>query len=62
MSKNYYATLEIPRDSSELEICEAYRKLALKWHPLKNKDNPTGAFHVFHELAEAYDVLSDGNS
>lgn len=61
MSKNYYAILEIPREASELEICEAYRKHALKWHPLKNKENPTGALHMFHELAEAYDVLSDGN-
>ncbi|RLN89130.1 hypothetical protein BBJ28_00012571 [Nothophytophthora sp. Chile5] len=37
----------------------SYRKLAMKWHPDKNKDNVTEAQYHFQEISEAYDVLSD---
>ncbi|CAN0482591.1 unnamed protein product [Laminaria digitata] len=40
-------------------ISISYRKLAMKWHPDKNKENTAEAAKVFQEIAEAYDVLSD---
>ena len=57
MGKDYYSVLNIPRTSTEEEIRKAYRKLALKFHPDKNKN--AGAEEKFKEVAEAYEVLSD---
>lgn len=37
-----------------------YRRLALKWHPDKNKDRQKEAEDRFKEIAHAYDVLSNG--
>ena len=59
MGKNYYNTLGIDRQSTDDEIKKAYRKLALKYHPDKNKH--PGAEERFKEIAEAYEVLSDSN-
>jgi len=57
MGKNYYKILGISRTASEDDIKKAYRKLALKYHPDKNK--APGAEERFKEVAEAYEVLSD---
>ncbi len=57
MGKDYYKILHIPRDANEKQIKQAYRKLALKYHPDKNPD--PSAEEKFKEIAEAYDVLSD---
>lgn len=57
MAKDYYKTLGIAKGASEDEIKKAYRKMALKYHPDKNKE--AGAEAKFKEVAEAYDVLSD---
>lgn len=57
MGKDYYKVLEIPRNATEQEIKKAYRKMALKYHPDKNKS--PGAEEKFKDIAEAYEVLSD---
>lgn len=57
MGKDYYKVLGIGRDANETEIKKAYRKLALKYHPDKNKS--PGAEEKFKDIAEAYEVLSD---
>ncbi|CAL2033092.1 hypothetical protein CAEBREN_24528 [Caenorhabditis brenneri] len=57
MGKDYYKALGISKGASDDEIKKAYRKMALKYHPDKNKE--PGAENKFKEIAEAYDVLSD---
>ena len=56
--KDYYQALSVPRDATEKQIRDAYRKLAVKYHPDKNPDNK-GAEEKFKEVSEAYEVLSD---
>lgn len=59
MSKrDYYEILDIPRTAGPDEIKKAYRKMALKYHPDKNPNDPTSEAK-FKEAAEAYEVLSD---
>ncbi|RHY94986.1 hypothetical protein DYB37_000371 [Aphanomyces astaci] len=56
---DYYEILGIVRGATDQDIKKAYRKLAMKWHPDKNKSNRDEAQAKFHEISEAYDVLSD---
>ena len=58
--RDYYEVLGVGRDTSEEEIKRAYRKLAVKFHPDKNPDDPY-AEEKFKELGEAYDVLIDAD-
>ncbi|MGO4869447.1 MAG: molecular chaperone DnaJ [Roseiarcus sp.] len=57
--RDYYETLGVPRDADEKAIKDAFRQLALKYHPDRNKD--PGATERFKEIAEAYAILSDPN-
>ncbi|XP_018327059.1 dnaJ protein homolog 1 [Agrilus planipennis] len=57
MGKDYYKILGIAKNATDDDIKKAYRKLALKYHPDKNKS--AGAEEKFKEVAEAYEVLSD---
>ena len=56
-SKNYYDILEISKTSTIDEIKKQYKKLALKWHPDRNKEE--NAESKFKEISEAYEILSD---
>ena len=58
MAKDYYETLGVQRGADKDEIKKAYRKLAMKYHPDQNKDDPS-AEAKFKEVNEAYDVLKD---
>ena len=57
MGKDYYKILGLSKGASEDDIKKAYRKMALKYHPDKNKS--ADAEEKFKAVAEAYEVLSD---
>ncbi|WP_303312063.1 molecular chaperone DnaJ [Hymenobacter sp. BT730] len=56
--RDYYEVLGVAKTAAGDEIKKAYRKVAIKYHPDKNPDDPT-AEDKFKEAAEAYEVLSD---
>ncbi|MBI1734317.1 MAG: DnaJ domain-containing protein [Candidatus Rokubacteria bacterium] len=55
--RDYYDVLGVPRDAKTAAIKDAFRGLALRYHPDRNKE--PGAADRFREIAEAYAVLSD---
>lgn len=55
--KDYYKTLGVERSASQDEIRKAFRRMAAKYHPDRNKD--AGAEDRFKEINEANEVLSD---
>ncbi|MEW6226697.1 MAG: molecular chaperone DnaJ [Bacillota bacterium] len=56
--RDYYEVLGVDRNASQEEIKKAFRKLARKYHPDMNKEDPS-AEAKFKEINEAYEVLSD---
>ncbi|XP_059186130.1 dnaJ homolog subfamily B member 9 [Centropristis striata] len=56
-SRNYYDTLNVEPTATDSQIKKAFRKLAVKHHPDKNKSGD--AEKTFREIAEAYTVLSN---
>jgi molecular chaperone DnaJ len=62
MSKrDYYEVLGVSRDASEADLKKAFRRLAMKYHPDRNKDDSGDAEVKFKEAKEAYEILSDAN-
>lgn len=57
INQDYYAILGIKRDATKQEIHKAFRQLAKKYHPDKNKDK--GASDEFMKIFKAYETLSD---
>ena len=58
MAKEYYETLGVARQADKDEIRKAYRRMAMKYHPDRNKGDKK-AEQKFKEIKEAYDILSD---
>ncbi|CCE23566.1 molecular chaperone DnaJ [Methylotuvimicrobium alcaliphilum] len=57
--EDYYKLLGVDRNASDAEIKKSYRRMAMKFHPDRNKDNPDEAEAKFKQIKEAYEVLSD---
>ncbi len=57
--KDYYKILGVSEGASQEEIKKVYRKLAIKFHPDKNRENEKEAEEKFKEVSEAYYVLGD---
>ena len=55
--RDYYEILGVGKNATDEEIKKAFRKLALEFHPDRNKSK--GAEDKFKEINEAYQVLSD---
>ena len=55
---DYYKILGIPKDSNQIQIRKAFRELALKYHPDKNKNSEESNLK-FMQIVQAYEVLSD---
>lgn len=60
MARDYYDVLGIKRNADEKDIKKAFRKMAKKYHPDANPNDPT-AEAKFKEVNQAYEVLSDPN-
>src|SRR6056297_3543236 len=56
--RDYYETLGVSKDADEKDIKKAYRRVAMKFHPDRNPDDPD-ADNKFKEATEAYDILMD---
>lgn len=58
---DYYKILGVTKDFDQIQIRKAFRKLALQYHPDKNK-NSEESKQKFMEIVQAYEVLSDEKS
>ncbi|KRX10344.1 HSP40/DnaJ peptide-binding [Pseudocohnilembus persalinus] len=57
--RNYYQELQIEKDSTQAQIAQAYRKLALQYHPKLSQEDYNTSYKKFCTISEAYEVLSD---
>ena len=59
LAEDYYKLLNIKKSATDQEIKRAFKKLSLKYHPDKNRDNPDRAKEMFTKIANAYEILKD---
>jgi molecular chaperone DnaJ len=59
--RDYYEVLGVSKSASADEIKKAYRRLAMKFHPDRNKDDGEASEQKFKEAKEAYEVLKDAD-
>ena len=57
LEEDHYSLLGVSRDASSIQIKEAFRDLAMKWHPDKNLEKKEQCQQVFQRLSNAYSVL-----
>ena len=57
--EDFYKLLGVDKNASEAEIKKSYRKMAMKYHPDRNKEKPEVAEAKFKQVKEAYEILSD---
>jgi len=58
--RDYYEVLQVSRTATKVEIDRAYRKLAIKYHPDSNRNDPDATVK-FKECSEAYEILTDAD-
>ena len=59
-NRDFYKILDLKKNAKDNEIKKAYRKLTLQYHPDKNPGDDA-AKEMFHNVADAYEVLSDND-
>lgn len=56
MGVDYYKILQVDKNAKEEDLKKAYKKLAMKWHPDKNRNKQNDAESKFKQINEAYEV------
>ena len=59
MGQDYYELLGVSKNASSDEIKKQYKKMAMKYHPDRCKENKEAAAAKFQEISNAYNVLTD---
>ncbi len=57
--EDFYKLLGVDKNASDAEIKKSYRRMAMKFHPDRNKDKPEQAEEKFKQIKQAYEILSD---
>ena len=57
--RDYYEVLGVEKSADDAQVKKAYKRLAMKYHPDRNKDDKEGAEKKFKEVRKAYDIISN---